>query len=117
MARRMKKPRTAEEVRRNAERTYKHFAPENILHRVGISKPTYFYHYGITESGKAEVMGPERQEEAERYAAELDEGEVYELDTMQLAKATRIIKAELIKRGVAHDKALERIKHTRLKEL
>ena len=111
--RRKRGPPTANQIRSNAERTFSHFSSENVLSRLGLSKPTYFYHYGITANGKAEFMGPESREEAERYAADLDEGEVFELDTRDLHRATQIMKAELIRRGEEHDKALQKVSHIR----
>lgn len=106
-------PYTAEDIQRNATRTFEHFAPDSVRQAIGMTKPKYYYHYGITPKGTPEFMGPESQLEAERYAAELEDGEVFELETRNLARATAIMKAELISRGIAHDEALRKVKHTR----
>lgn len=110
-------PPKADDVKMNAQRIYSHFAPNSVLQRLGLGKPTYFYHYGITKKGRIEFMGPESRQEADMYAGELDDGEVFEMDTRDLKKATQQMKAELIRRGEEHDKALQRVKHTRLKEV
>lgn len=104
---------TADDVKANAERTFKHFTPDQVLRRIGGASPTYFYHYGITKQGRPEIMGPETQREAEKFASELEDGEVFELDTVDRKRATAIIKAELIRRGVDHDLALRKVKHIR----
>jgi len=104
-----KGPPTAEEVKTRAERVYKHFLPENILARIGIRKPTYFYVYGVTLRGKPIFLGPLPEEEAEAIAAGLDSGEIFELTTRDLDRAKREIKAEFIRRGRSPDESLQRL--------
>lgn len=104
---------TAEDVRAKAERIYSHFSANSVQTRIGTDGPHYFYHYGITEGGRVEIMGPETVDEAEKFAADLDEGEVFDIDTYVLAKATQQIKAEMLKRGKSHDLVLQKVSHIR----
>lgn len=70
---------------------------------------------------KAVVWGPySDKKEAERYAAGLDQGEVFVLDTRNVARATQEIKSILVQRagagisgGLKVDDALQRMGHKR----
>lgn len=103
-------PPTSEDVQKNAERTYKHFQPNEVMRRLGIGvTPTYFYVHGFTPEGKPICYGPVPKEEAEALGRGLIEGEVFELNTSNFAKAKSEIKAELMRRGVPPDNALRRM--------
>jgi len=111
MARKARVP-TSQDVKANAEKTYRKFLPQTMLRSLGIGgKPTYFYVYGFTEGGKQMFWGPMPREQAEAAGCGLIEGEVFELETRDLKKATQAIKAELLKRGIDPDKALSRMSH------
>ena len=72
----------------------------------------YYYVFGFTKEGKKVCLGPlMSQQEADGKLAELDDGEVFELGTRDLSKATRIVKAELMSRGEEPDEALKRVLH------
>jgi len=79
--------------------------------------PTLFgrgYHwvFGWTKGGKKVVWGPYYSAiEAERELSTLEDGEVFELDTRDVTRATREIKAELMKRGGDPDENLKRVLH------
>ena len=105
-------PPTADKIRARAERTYAHFAPNNVLARLGISKPSYYYVYGILpKKHKPFFDGPMAQDEADEIASMLIDGEVFDMDTKSLSRATGEIKAELIRRGKSPDEATDRISH------
>jgi len=74
----------------------------------------YYYVFGFTKEGKKVCLGPMMSsQEADGKLAELDDGEVFELRTRDLSKATRIIKAELMSRGEEPDEALRHMLHQR----
>ncbi len=89
---------------------------ESLTHQPIYSYPNqnFYYVFGFTKSGKRISLGPlMTQQEADGKLAELDDGEVFELKTRDLSKATRIIKAELMSRGEEPDEALKRMLHQR----
>lgn len=102
---------TAQSLQDRTLRTFGQFASPEAMQRLELIQPSFFYHRGVTSKGKVEIMGPESKEDAERFAGELEDGEVFELDTRQLAKAVQQIKAEDLKRGIAHDLVLQRTTH------
>jgi len=108
------KPPTSEDIRHQAESMYERYLPKNVLSNMGIGgKPTYFFVYGITEGGKQVFWGAIPQEEADACATGLIAGEVFELNTKDLHRATQMIKAELLRRGHNPDAALSRMSHKR----
>ncbi len=108
---------SSKDIKRKAERSYQRFLPKSVLRTMGIGpKDTYFYVYGITEGGKQVFWGPVPQDQADACAAGLIAGEVFEMDTKDLHKATQAIKAELLKRGQDPDAALSRMSHRGLPE-
>lgn len=104
-------PPTPESFRLQAEKNRKHFSPQNVIRKLGVHKPVYYYVYGITLKGKQLFLGPIPQDEAETIASSLDSGEVFESDYKDQARATREIKAELFRRGIDPDVALSRMSH------
>jgi hypothetical protein len=106
---------TSEDVARNAQRSAQRFSAGAISRRLGIGgRPIYFYVYGRTPEGKTVVWLIESLEEADAAARGLIEGEVFELETRDLHKATQSIKAEMLSRGKEIDKVLGRVSHKRL---
>ncbi len=102
-------PEAAEE---SAERFFGQFSQEALEARVMPLITKYFYVWGITKEGKKAALGPfYTAQEADQRLAALDDGEIFELETKDLTKATRIMKAEMMRRGEDADKALERVKH------
>lgn len=103
---------TAEDIRMNAERMRDYFSSESVKARLGIGEPIHYYYvYGITEKGKALFLGPLPETEAEDIGSMLGDGEVFELPTRDLARATGEIKAEMILRGKNIDSAIQRLGH------
>jgi hypothetical protein len=73
----------------------------------------YFYVFGFSKEGKKMCLGPYvYQSEAESILATLEDGEVFELKTRDLKKATANIKATLLGRGVEPDEALRKMLHS-----
>jgi len=73
---------------------------------------SFYYVFGFTKEGRKVCLGPFMDShEADGKLAELDDGEVFELKTKDLSKATRIIKAELMSRGEDADEALRHMLH------
>jgi len=74
----------------------------------------YHWVFGFTKEGKKVIWGPYYDtREAERDLTTLDDGEVFDLDTRDITRATREIKAELLKRGEDPDEVLRRVLHKR----
>lgn len=74
----------------------------------------FYYVFGYTKEGRRVSLGPFMSEqEADDRLVELDDGEIFELQTKDLSKATRIIKAELISRGEDADEALRKMLHSK----
>lgn len=72
----------------------------------------FYYVFGFTGEGKKVCLGPIMDpSEADGKLAELEDGEIFELKTRDLNKATRIIKAELMSRGEEPDEALRHMLH------
>ena len=116
MARKARVPSSAD-VKANAERTYQRYLPATMLRSLGIGgKQKYNYVYGITPGGKIVYWGPLPVDEADACASGLIDGEVFEIDTKDLRKATQAIKAEKLRRGNDPDKALSRGHHTGMQE-
>jgi len=117
--RRQKGVPTPESLQQTAKRIYQSFNPTNVRSKLGIKVAgKHLYVYGftpgkgtplcwgpITEGGNAE----ENLNIAMAAAAGLVEGEVFELDTSNLATAKSQIKAELLSRGTNPDAALRRM--------
>ncbi len=97
--------RTKDYLERVARKTYKTATPT-------IFGNVYHWVFGFTKGGKTVVWGPYYSDiEAARSLTCLDDGEVFELDTRNVTKATREIKAALLKRGGDPDEALRRVLH------
>lgn len=103
-----------EALERSKEAFYNQFSPEVLEAQVMPTTPRYYYVYGITAKGKVVYWGPmTTAQEADQELAKLDDGEIFERTTKNLAKATQEIKAELIRRGKSPDEALKRLSHKR----
>ncbi len=108
-------PPTSEDIKENAEKTYRRFDPRQVMKRLGMQpKGVYFYVYGFTQKGKAVFWGPMTDDdEAESAARGLVDGEVFELETRDMTKGVRLIKAELLRRQQPPDSVLRRMSHRR----
>ena len=88
---------------RLAARTYR----QPVYHYPG---QKYYYVFGFTHEDKKVCLGPFTDaSEVDGKLAELEDGEVFELTTRDINKATREIKAELMSRGEDADSALRRM--------
>jgi hypothetical protein len=114
----MRGPPTADSIAAAAQRVYRRFAPDAVKRRLGIGgRPAHFYVWGfVPDSGKQITWGPMPVEEADAAARGLIEGEVFEMETIQLKVATSAIKAEMLARGKEFSKVLTRVSHKRLDE-
>ena len=98
-----------QETRRRMERlkqkTYRSATPIIFGQR-------YHWVFGWTKAGKKVIWGPYYDvREADRDLTTLEDGEVFDLDTRDITRATREIKAELLKRGEDPDEVLKRVLH------
>ena len=78
----------------------------------------YLYVFGFTPMGKMVCLGPyppdpDGESMANAALADLEQGELFELDTRDQSKASRIIKARLIARGKEPDEVFRRVLHER----
>jgi len=97
--------KTQQRLERLKEKTYK----QPVYHFPG---QYYYYVFGFTKAGKVVSLGPYVNEsEASGMLATLDDGEIFELKTRDLTKATREIKAELLKRSGDVDESLKKMLH------
>ncbi len=97
--------RTRDYLERLKRKTYKAATPT-------IFGGVYYWIFGFTKGGKTVIWGPYyAPKEADRDLAMLDDGEVFDLSTRDVTKATREIKAELLKRGGDPDEVLKRVLH------
>jgi len=72
----------------------------------------YYWVFGWTPLGKAVLWGPyTTNQEAELNATVLDTYEIFVLNTIDTAKASREVKHELIARGEDPDEAMKRLIH------
>jgi len=72
----------------------------------------YYWIFGWTPLGKNVLWGPHSTtQEAELEAMALDTYEIFQLDTVNTARASREVKHELIARGVDPDEAMKRLIH------
>lgn len=72
----------------------------------------YFWVFGFTKEGKKLVLGPYTlSSEADARLVGLVDGEVFELDTRNESRATRIIKETLMERSGDADEAMRRVLH------
>lgn len=72
----------------------------------------YSYVFGYTKAGKTVCLGPYMvQAEATNVLATLEDGEIFELDTRDLSKATKQIKHVLMSRSGDPDDALKKMLH------
>jgi len=96
------------------ERFAKRYSPEKVYTNIQTKNQQEFYFtFGVTDLGKKICLGPFMSHgDADVRLSELDFGEVFTLKTKDLAKATRIIKAQLMSRGESPDEALARHKHS-----
>ena len=78
----------------------------------------FIYVFGFTSLGKPVCLGPyspdpDGESQANACLADLDDGELFELDTRDQGKAARVIKARLIARGKEPDEVLRKMLHQR----
>ena len=98
---------TKDRLERLAQKTYKTATPS-------IFGNVYHWVFGWTKSGKTVCLGPFYSErEAARELDVLEDGEVFPLDTRDVNRAVRCIKAELISRGTDPDEALKKVLRSR----
>jgi len=72
----------------------------------------YQYVFGYTKGGKTVCLGPYMTpHDADATLATLEDGEIFDLDTRDLHKATRVIKAELLNRTGDPDESIKRVLH------
>ena len=72
----------------------------------------FWYVMGVTKADRVVSLGPFVDEsEATNQLAQLEDGELFQYSTRDLAKATRQMKAELLARGEEPDEALRRMLH------
>ena len=72
----------------------------------------YSYIFGYTKGGKTVCLGPYLvPHEADAILATLEDGEIFSLDTRDLHKATRVIKAELLQRTGDPDDSIRKMLH------
>ena len=96
---------TREYLERLKQRTYSNVVPL-------IYGSTYYWIYGWTKGGKNVLWGPKLSSiEADRELATLEDGEIFELETRNVTRATSEIKAQLMERGGDPDEALKRLIH------
>lgn len=97
--------RVKESLERLKQKTYRTATP-TIFGKV------YYWIFGFTKGGKTVVWGPYYDvKEADRDLTTLDDGEVFDLDTRDVTRATREIKAALLQRGGDPDEVLKRVLH------
>lgn len=73
----------------------------------------YLYVFGVTKKDKTFCDGPfiPGDPEVDRTLSKLNDGEIFELNTSNLARATREIKAELLRRDGDPDEVLKKMLH------
>jgi hypothetical protein len=95
----------AKKLKRLQDRTYK----QPVFRYPGMK---YFYVFGFTKEGKKLCLGPYCVgAEADGVLAGLEQGEIFELDTRDLSRATRIIKEKLMERTGDADEAMKKVLH------
>ncbi len=68
--------------------------------------------FGYTKGGKTVCLGPYMPpHDADATLATLEDGGIFELDTRDLHRATRVIKAELLQRTGDPDESIKRVLH------
>ena len=93
------------DLKRLSERTYRNVVPQ-------LYGQKYSYVFGYTKLGKTVCLGPYSvPHEADSMLATLEDGEVFELDTRSLSRASRVIKAELLSRSGNPDESIRRMLH------
>lgn len=95
-----------ERLDRLAQKTY-----TSPVYRLPGSKYTYVF--GFTHAGKPVCLGPFNQgdPEIDRALGRLADGETFEKNTRDVSKASREIRAELLKRGEDVDESLRKHLH------
>ena len=92
-------------LKRLSDKTYSNAVPQ-------LYGQKYSYIFGYTKGGKTVCLGPYLvPHEADAILATLEDGEIFSLDTRDLHKATRVIKAELLQRTGDPDEAIRRTLH------
>jgi len=87
---------------------------ENLYKTPTLPNQLYHWVFGLTKGGKKVVWGPYyTATEADRVLSTLDDGEIFELSTRDVTRATREIKSDLMKRGEEPDEVLKRVRHGR----
>lgn len=71
------------------------------------------YVAGFTEKRKLLFDGPMWDDEASRLADTLEDSEIFHYPTIDQARATKMWKAEMLKRGLNPDEALRKVLHRR----
>lgn len=109
---------TPEDIRTQAERTYRHFTPSSVRQKFGIGSSneyTYVFGYAMKDNGRVVFVtdGPMDQQKAEQIGSMLIEGRTITLSTRDLKKAKGIIAAEVAEREKSFTPALQR-KYTQI---
>ena len=92
-------------LKRLSDKTYSNAVPQLFGQK-------YSYVFGYTKGGKTVCLGPYMTpHDADATLATLEDGEIFELDTRDLYKATRVIKAELLNRTGDPDESIKRVLH------
>ena len=92
-------------LKRLSDKTYSNAVPQ-------LYGQKYQYVFGYTKGGKTVCLGPYLvPHEADATLATLEDGEIFSLDTRDLHKATRVIKAELLQRTGDPDESIKKVLH------
>lgn len=107
----MKTPMSFDALEKRAENLSKKYNHEGLARRFASSTVMHPYLFGITSKGKTVIIGPLSENEVDSEGAKLLDAECFYCGTVDVAEATRQIKAELIRRGVDPDEAVSRMAH------
>ena len=97
---------------------YKSQSPESLQQRIRPQGPNW-YIFGIHDTKGPTVLGPESTEaevirigdEQNLVGPQDDAPYTYVLDTIDINAATRVIKADLLKRGIDMNEVMRRFNH------
>lgn len=95
------------------EKINKQYFETNPAKIYSLGRDKHWYVFGVTIDGKPVVLGPEASEsEALERGAQLDQSETFELQTRDLARATREIKHRMLERHKSPDEVLTPYRHS-----